>query len=701
MFKKFSKKYFFLFSSLLALFFLSIPVLQPAQANIGGWLFNILGIGVSGITFSISVVLHTFLLMSWGILGLVASILQWTLSNPLTYSLTNPASNPVINVGWTLLRDLTNMGFVIGLAYIGLATALNLNNFQTKKTFGRFIVAALLINFTPVICGVIVDASNILMTFFTKEIGTNFNQFSTLYSGINVASLKDLGENLFLPLGLARVVLALTVNIVTAIILFVFSFLFLARNIAIWILVIISPIAFFCWIFDGTRSTFNKWWSQFLHWSFIGVLAGFALYLSAFLLSGFKDGLSKSANNIFEGGVNDFVSLAPPIIVIIFMSFAFAQVMKSSAAGGNMVIGAAKTVGSGIASQGKRAGLSSQRWLRNKGAMLSEGGKASFKIPFTNKNFSLGTAGVGTAIRYMSGRGTTEERKTWDKGGHKWIRRLPFIGASAMIGRRFLAEGTEQEVKEAEKIKKKAAGKSVEMQGSLLEQAILPGTKGAIISQIQEDGNANDVANMPKGEELEKLLGKIVQSNAALLAKSLRFLDPKATANAITKLGDKISESQKAKAGLSFSEADKKAYGTLEGKILSKMKQGKLEYMDEDAADRYVGAGGLGHKFFTGAIMSKGAELFGRKFIDNFLKNSASQEWYKEHNLSLYNWAGSAPARGLGVTRANLGSKGAPEPVDPTSNKNSSANNNQSGGWDDSSSSSNPNAGNPNNRTDW
>lgn len=299
--------------------------------------------------------------------------------------------------------------------------------------------------------------------------------------------------------------------------------------------------------------------------------------------------------------------------------------------------------------------------MRNVGAKLAEKGTALDAAGNPIKPSTL-----GTSIRYLSGKGTDKERKTWDKGAHKWIRRMPFIGLSAMLMRRGLAELTEQHIKETDKIEKSVTGKSVEMKNSLLEQAVSPTRKAAILNAAQKDGDINDMSNVPKDEELEKLLGKVMQANAALMGKSLRFLDPKATANAITKLGDRLTEAQKSMAGVSFKESDKKAYGTLEGKLLSKMKTAKLEYMDEDAADRYVGKGGLGHKFFTGAIMAKGAEIFGRKFIDTFVQNAPSAEWYKEHNMSLYNWTDSSPARGLGVARGNLG-KG-PDPIDPTDN---------------------------------
>jgi len=108
-------------------------------------------------------------------------MLGWAISNPFNLSYTDPAGNDIINIGWTLLRDLTNMFFILGLAYVGLATALNITDFNTKKVFGNLLIIALLINFTPVICGAIVDISNIVLNFFLHG-EANFNVLFKIYN---------------------------------------------------------------------------------------------------------------------------------------------------------------------------------------------------------------------------------------------------------------------------------------------------------------------------------------------------------------------------------------------------------------------------------------------------------------------------------------------------------------------------------------
>ena len=79
-------------------------------------------------------------------------------------------TNEFVTLGWTLTRDFANIFFIIFLVIIGLATALRLGEYQWQKTLPLLIGIALLINFTPVILGLIIDASNIVMNFFIEGI---------------------------------------------------------------------------------------------------------------------------------------------------------------------------------------------------------------------------------------------------------------------------------------------------------------------------------------------------------------------------------------------------------------------------------------------------------------------------------------------------------------------------------------------------
>lgn len=81
-----------------------------------------------------------------------------------------------VQLGWRIMRDLANLGFVIGIVVIAYATILGIEDYNIKKTLFSFIIAAVMVNFSFSIAGVLIDASNIITHFFiSKSIGGNPN----------------------------------------------------------------------------------------------------------------------------------------------------------------------------------------------------------------------------------------------------------------------------------------------------------------------------------------------------------------------------------------------------------------------------------------------------------------------------------------------------------------------------------------------
>ena len=279
-----------LFSTLIPLATQAISILDtdwapPLQSdsNVG---LNRLGNTGAALMYGLSLTIDE---ISYVVIKYGDSLLQFGLSDPMKLSYTNPTTNPIIKAGWTLLRDLTNMLFILGLAYIGLATALNFSTFNTQKTFVRLLLVALLINFTPIICGVIVDFTNIIWNFLAKGIvqqTPNYGQASPIGQALYNA-WDQMGADRFYLFNLGpdkiekliTVWMAVMIRFFGGIALALFGILFITRHIAIWLMVIFSPLAFFAWSFDKYRKYFDMWWSQFLSWSFVAIPAMFILYL--------------------------------------------------------------------------------------------------------------------------------------------------------------------------------------------------------------------------------------------------------------------------------------------------------------------------------------------------------------------------------------------------------------------------------------
>ena len=312
-------------------------------------------------------------------LGAAVNLFNWVISeNFISLSYTK-LDNPFIALGWGLTKDLTNIIFVLALVAIGLGTALRLTGYQAQKALPILIIIALLINFTPVICGFIVDASNIVMKFFISGGFAGGNNFVN-YAFRQWESIGPLagGVKFWDPIASHEATAAAVgsivlvgFNFIAALIYLLFAFLFVLRYIAIWTLVILSPFAFACYILPATRGVWSQWWKQFIQWSIIGVIAAFFLYLGDSLLNeATKTDFIRGAMGEISGlpGLAPILnSVLPYGISLAFLFIGLMMALSTSAMGANFITTGIKTgtqkVGKWTAKKGWERGAP---WLREK-----------------------------------------------------------------------------------------------------------------------------------------------------------------------------------------------------------------------------------------------------------------------------------------------------------------------------------------------
>lgn len=340
--QQFSKKTFLVFLSIA--FCASLFAPQAASAAVWDWI-------VGAITFLPSAFLNIvlqLLILIWSLVALVAGLLldAVTSSGFISWSYTNPANNPVIAAGYSITQSFVNMGLVLALIYISFATILRLGSFQTQRTLVTLIVVALLVNFAPVICGLIVDASNIATYYFTDHV-TGFSNLLNSLKGIGdslAASFTTLEVTKQLGVVFESIVMV-AFNMALSMILFTFAILFLVRYVAIWTAVILAPIAFVAYILPATRKYFNMWLNNFLQWCIIGVVGGFFLFLG------------ESVANVMpaapmlrtSSGYGVFDTVMPHFVTLIFLGIGLIMALTTSAFG-------AKEVAAGLKRGGKAAG---------------------------------------------------------------------------------------------------------------------------------------------------------------------------------------------------------------------------------------------------------------------------------------------------------------------------------------------------------
>ncbi|MBI4159587.1 hypothetical protein HY504_00270 [Candidatus Wolfebacteria bacterium] len=303
-------------------------------------------------------------------------------------------SSPIVTIGWNIVLNITNLGFILAIIVIAFATIFRLESYGMKKTLGRLIAAALLVNFSLVIAGVFINVSDVFTEYLKNQTaGAGPQAFGTAFAGIfkvqallNTDTLIQSTSNADVP-GIIGNFASGTLGFVSSIF-FVAIFTFLGalallataimlfvRYVVLGILLILAPIVWLFWIFPATQSHWKKWWTTFFEWVFFPPLVLFFLYLAIYTLQG-QGPYFEELRRASEGG--QLAHLYSGLSVIGNLVIAFGLVFgglitakKLSGSGGAMMYGWAERAGKGI---GRGVG----GWAGRKG-MQYGGGLARIK----------------------------------------------------------------------------------------------------------------------------------------------------------------------------------------------------------------------------------------------------------------------------------------------------------------------------------
>ena len=258
-----------------------------------------------------------------------AQTLEWVVSAPVQgYIL----SYGVVDESWNIIRNFVNMFFILFLIIMAFGTIFDVNRYTWKDLLGPFLVAALLVNFSLVIGKYVIQIGNGLAQVFLTQIGT----FSTsLANGLNIQA----GIPSSTVLGRAiDAFQAATVNNPTQVFVnFIGGFFFLIISLfvllasllftliripVLWLLLIVSPLAWVSYILPNTRTMWSKWWNYLISWTFFLPVYLFFLMIAVGFIAN-RGGLVGMQNAAINGltigpgaAVNNFVMW---LLTIIFM----------------------------------------------------------------------------------------------------------------------------------------------------------------------------------------------------------------------------------------------------------------------------------------------------------------------------------------------------------------------------------------------
>jgi len=350
----------------------------------------------------------------------------------------------IAKIGWTVSRDIANMFFILFMVIIAFATILRFERYGIKDLLPKVIIIALLINFSMVLCYVLIDVTNIAADFFINNSKQAIPGTADLpLSAVFIDSFKL--PDLFIPLTCEHYLIerddcynksiiekeindcvaqaekgmndcyateanteqteeddfwdVVVASIGSGAILLIAAFIFFAggimlaiRIVAIWFLVMISPLAFICYILPALRRNWQGWWTQFTRWCIFAPAYAFFIWLAAKIsLEQKLDSIGKLQNSITlrnTQAINTFFSSTGNMLHFIFI-------------GGILIGGLIAADRLGIA--GARTAVTlGRKW--SKGALAWTKGKI-LKHPKEAGYMAGGTAqqAAGRALQYFPG----------------------------------------------------------------------------------------------------------------------------------------------------------------------------------------------------------------------------------------------------------------------------------------------------------
>jgi len=209
----------------------------------------------------------------------------------------------VVEIGWKIFRDLSNMMFIFILLAIAIATILGIQSYGAKNLLKNVILVALLMNFSLFTTKLIIDASNVFTAGFysaiTKEtqaeekdaswdkgisaIFSSALKLETIYKSDDMAksSTKVNGTVMTVKNIWTICIFGSIFLIVTAFVFFAASILFVKRLVVLMFLMMLSPLAFLGMILPATSSYSKQWWSTLFKESFYAPIFVMFIYVVA------------------------------------------------------------------------------------------------------------------------------------------------------------------------------------------------------------------------------------------------------------------------------------------------------------------------------------------------------------------------------------------------------------------------------------
>lgn len=278
---------------------LSINIFVFAEQADAGFVGDLIGLALSPFVNLFANIMLFFATILGKLLVVLIDILLGIVSyNDFTNS-------RAVEIGWVVVRDLCNMFFIVVLLIIAFGTIFRIENYKYNRLLPKLILMAVLINFSKLIAGFLIDLGQVvMMTFvnaFADAAATNFTSAFKLRQMLGFLDGAGVGDGPSNWSLLGAPFLAIILLIVAIMVMLAMVLVFLVRIIMLWILIVLSPLAFLLEVLPGGSKYSQQWWQKFGQWVSTGPILAFFLWLSLAVLSVRDIELGVTDTSLVEG----------------------------------------------------------------------------------------------------------------------------------------------------------------------------------------------------------------------------------------------------------------------------------------------------------------------------------------------------------------------------------------------------------------
>lgn len=618
-------------------------------------------------------------------LNITGSLLDMSIDRTINHdTYTNLES---VNVGWTIVRDFSNMFFIFALLYISILTIIGSAGSNAKRWVTHLIIAALLINFSLFITQVVIDSGNILAKGFwnkitTVQAGQTVSSVSTKFiQGFRVQTTWDTTNNKMAPNAPKpqppNITQRILIYLGGAAVMFVAGYVFLAgaimmiiRTVTLLIVMIVSPFAFLGFALpNGKGKWAGEWLSKLVGATFVAPALVIMLYIDSVIISStdmsvlgggtnanFALGLTNSSDN--------FAIFYQFLVLIILLLASLTVAHKVGNGVGDKAGGWAKTAigtGGGMAIAGAamygrqtlgalgRNQMQNEKWVKEQNKIIARAGmkdaKFSDKVAarfanaklatvqgassgtFDLRNAKIGNANINSALK------STGAGVSFGAGGSKSFESGGQVLSSITGGYR----GTDKEKEIIETAKKRFPN------NPSAQKAYIEEIKGINLAKIEGQVDRNKSVREGLDKEITKKVGE--ENNKTNFENGLKsYTEHNSTLSKLTKEKEDLEKKGVAATALqvqaieettksieSASEQMKKAMQTMTGADVAKL-MNKAEYRDNPAVIENLSAkdySAINKSYLEGGYkesMGNNDELMMEKITNTALRSEKTPE---------------------------------------------------------------------------